>query len=429
METIFAPATARGKAGVTVTRISGPSAFAACQTLVGDVPPAHRASLRIIRDTDGAMLDEGLVITFPAGKSFTGEETVELQTHGSIAITNAILRRLGDLPDLRLAEPGEFTKRALYNNRLDLTQVEGLADLIEAETEVQRKQAQRVLSGEIGALTEGWRRNLIRAAALLEATIDFADEEVPIDVSPEVTSLIDTTLRDLQQQASGSHAAERVRDSFEVAIIGAPNIGKSTLLNALAGRDAAITSEIAGTTRDVIEVRMEIDGLPVTLLDTAGLRETSDQIEQIGVDRAKKRASMADLRIALVQSVDESLGVDLEEDDLIYLGKGDLADGTMRSISGKTGAGIDLLLKDVSDRLQQRAGSASIMIRERHRIALQRGIEALFAAKNVVGQGPDQAELAAESLRSAVRALDSLVGRIGVEDVLDEVFATFCLGK
>ncbi|MFT6075012.1 MAG: tRNA modification GTPase, partial [Yoonia sp.] len=251
-------------------------------------------------DASGELLDEALILCFDAGKSFTGEEVVELQLHGSPAVVSAVMRVLGSNSELRQAEAGEFTRRALENGRLDLAEVEGLADLIDAETESQRKQAVRVFSGALGALADGWRTKLIRAAALLEATIDFADEEVPFDVTPEVRELLDSVASEMQREADGVRAAERVRDGFEVAIIGAPNVGKSTLLNMLAGRDVAITSEIAGTTRDVIEVRMDLNGLPVTLLDTAGLRETDDIVEGLGVARAQERAERADLRIHLI---------------------------------------------------------------------------------------------------------------------------------
>ena len=268
LDTIFALATAPGKAGVAVVRVSGPEAGQAGARLFGTLPAPHHARTRILKDANGHRLDQALVLFFPAGQSFTGEDVLELHLHGSVATVNAVLRVLGDMPGLRIAEPGEFTRRALENGCLDLAQVEGLADLIDAETEAQRKQALRVLSGDLGKTAESWRSDLIRAAALIEATIDFADEEVPVDVTPEVEALLARVSSSLETEIAGVQTAERIRTGFEVAIVGAPNVGKSTLLNALAGREAAITSEYAGTTRDVIEVRMDLAGLPVTLLDT-----------------------------------------------------------------------------------------------------------------------------------------------------------------
>jgi tRNA modification GTPase len=268
MDTIYSLATGRGKAGVAVVRVSGPRAVDCAEHLAGFRPTGRVPSLRRLHDGDGALIDEALVLFFASGQSFTGEDVVEFQTHGSPAIVAAVLDQLSSLDGVRLAEPGEFTRRALENGCLDLAQVEGLADLIDAETEAQRKQAVRVFDGALGERTERWRIDLIRAAALLEATIDFADEDVPVDVTPEVNQLTTGVLNEINREIAGSSAAERIRDGFEVAILGEPNIGKSTLLNALAGRDAAITSAVAGTTRDVIEVRMDLKGLPVTFLDT-----------------------------------------------------------------------------------------------------------------------------------------------------------------
>jgi tRNA modification GTPase len=271
--------------------------------------------------------------------------------------------------------------------------------------------------------------DLIRAAALLEATIDFADEDVPVDVTPEVSELIDRVLATLRQEAAGAVAAERIRDGFEVAIAGPPNVGKSTLLNALAGREAAITSDIAGTTRDVIEVRMDLHGLPVTVLDTAGLRETADIVEGLGVQRARERAEAADLRVILVEKEGDAPLLAPRDDDIVAVGKADLSGTGAFAISGRTGAGIDRLIEMIVARLETRASGVMTATRERHRLAIQRAIETLDLAKEEVLAGPDRADLAAEELRTAIRALDSLVGRVDVEHILDEIFATFCLGK
>lgn len=424
MDTIFALASAPGKAGVAVIRISGPQAVQAGLRLAGSLPPPRGSALRILRD-GAVMLDQALVLYFAEKASFTGDAVVELHLHGSTAVVRAVLRVLAAMPGLRMADPGEFTRRALENGRLDLAQVEGLADLIDAETEQQRKQALRVLSGEMGSLADGWRRDLIRAAALVEATIDFADEDVPVDVTPEVTTLLTGVLAGLRRQIAGGRAAERVRSGFEVAIVGAPNVGKSTLLNALAGREAAITSEIAGTTRDVIEVRMDIGGLAVTLLDTAGLRDTDDPVERIGVARARDRATQADLRVFLVDG-DAPPDLTPLPDDIVLRAKADLLDDPRNAVSGLTGDGVDTLITSLQDRLTQRAAGAGLATRERHLAAMQRATQALDHAMD---QLPVHADLAADDIRSATQALDHLVGRVDVEDLLDHIFASFCIGK
>ncbi|HSF91527.1 MAG TPA: tRNA uridine-5-carboxymethylaminomethyl(34) synthesis GTPase MnmE, partial [Paracoccaceae bacterium] len=335
---------------------------------------------------------------------------------------------------LRPAEAGEFTRRALENGRLDLTQVEGLADLIDAETEAQRVQSLRVLSGAIGEKVEGWRRDLVRAGALLEATIDFADEDVPVDVMPEVMGLLDGLVLQLKTEAEGTKVAERIREGFEVAIVGRPNAGKSTLLNAFAGRKAAITSEIAGTTRDVIEVRMDVDGLAVTFLDTAGLRDTEDQIEALGVDLAIDRAQAADLRIFLLDGQGAVPILTPQNGDLIVAGKADTMDfvvdvGHAIPVSGLTGAGVSLLLEAVSKELSVRTAGVGSLTRERHRIAIEGATRSLEAAMLELQRPFAVVELAAEELRAATRALEVLLGRIDVETLLGEIFASFCIGK
>ena len=428
MSTIFAQASAAGKAGVAVVRISGPQAFSASSQLCGSLPTPRQAALRRLRSAAGEVLDEALVLCFTEKASFTGEETVELQTHGSVAVVNVLLAELGRFDGLRLAEPGEFTRRALANGRLDLAQVEGLADLIASETEAQRQQALRLFSGGLGELAAHWRERLIRASALLTVTIDFADEEVPVDVSPEVLELIAEVQTAIQAQVDGFGAAERIRTGYEVAIVGPPNVGKSTLLNALAGRDAAITSEIAGTTRDVIEVRMELAGLPVTLLDTAGLRETDDTVEKIGVARALERAKAADLRVFLIES-DGKPEFDPAPDDIVMTSKADLSGEKLGSVSGKTGAGVVELVEQIGARLSSKTAKAGLATRARHKEAMERCLVSLADASNRVALGPEFTDIASEELRISLEALNMLIGRVDVENVLDEVFSSFCLGK
>ena len=429
MDTIFALASARGKAGVAVFRISGPRAFAAGEALVGRLPVSLRAGLRKIVAGD-EVIDEGLVLVFPEGRSFTGEPVVELQVHGSVAVAQALGRVLSEMEGLRLAEPGEFTRRALANGRMDLAQVEGLADLIDAETEAQRRQAERVLQGAVAERVAGWRKLLVRAAALVEATIDFADEDVPVDVAPEVRELLDRLSGELRLEIAGSQVAERVRDGFEVAIIGAPNAGKSTLLNALAGRDAALTSEIAGTTRDVIEVRMDLDGVPVTLLDTAGLHESGDRLEAMGMERAVARAEKADLRVFLLREPGEALRLAVKPGDLVVLGHADERenwDGL--AVSGITGQGLEALISAMTRELSGRVLTVGVMVRERHAQAMERALAAVARALEGVGRLYDGPEFVAAEFWVAIRALDMLVGKVDVESLLDEIFASFCIGK
>ncbi len=422
--TIFALATAAGRAGVAIVRISGVDAFGVAGRVMSSVP-ADRG-LRQIHDLNGALLDQALVLSFAGDASFTGEPVVELHLHGSPAIVRAVLSAL-DQAGGRPAEAGEFTRRALENGRLDLAQVEGLADLIDAETEAQRRQAMRVFAGGLGDLAEGWRASLIRAAALVEATIDFVDEDVPVDVMPEVRQLLKAVQVEMTTQVAGVAAAERIRDGFEVAIVGAPNVGKSTLLNRLAGRDAAITSHVAGTTRDVIEVQMDMSGLAVTLLDTAGIHQTTDFVEKIGVERALDRAKQADLRLFLIAE-DEALPLPLQKGDLVVQSKADLGNYDGLAVSGLTGDGLDEVVAQLTDELQQRAGSAGVAIRQRHRLAMQGAIDQISTVLDAIelGQLPD---LLADDIRHAIRAVDMIVGRVDVEDLLDEIFSSFCIGK
>jgi|TARA_B110000908_G_scaffold158954_1_gene200646 tRNA modification GTPase len=428
MDTIFAQATAMGRAGVAVVRVSGPLAHQICAQMIGSLPEPRSSALRMVKGHDGGFIDQALILPFVGPESFTGEDVVELHLHGSIAIMKRVLQELGLFEGVRLAEPGEFTRRALENGRLDLVQVEGLADLIEAETEAQRKQALRVLSGALGSKVESWRTSLIRAAALLEATIDFADEDVPVDVSDEVRELLDDVERQLYAEIEGTKAAERIRTGFEVAIIGAPNVGKSTLLNKLAGRDAAITSSIAGTTRDVIEVRMDLGGLAVTLLDTAGIRESTDEIEALGVELALRRAMGADLRVFLLDDGDIPQ-VKPTGDDIILWSKADLTGGRYPYVSGKSGSGVEELLENIKIALEKQASGAGLATHERHANAMKYARTGILNAQEILNSGPDQYDIVAAELRIGIHALEVLVGRIDAENLLDEIFASFCLGK
>ncbi|WP_138466267.1 tRNA uridine-5-carboxymethylaminomethyl(34) synthesis GTPase MnmE [Poseidonocella sp. HB161398] len=428
MDTIYALASGQGKAGVAVLRLSGPDAHQACLALAGRLPPLRQMSLATLRDRRGETLDQALVVLFPDRQSFTGEPVTELHLHGSPAVVSAVMREIAEQGLARLAEPGEFTRRALENGRLDLTEVEGLADLIQAETEAQRKQALKVMSGALGQKVGHWRESLVHAMALIAASIDFADEELPAEIVAAAKRILEDILRALEAEIDGISAAERIRDGFLVAILGRPNAGKSTLLNALAGREAAITSDIAGTTRDVIEVRMDISGLPVTLLDTAGLRDGGDEIERIGIERALFRAGDADLRLILVDERGMPPGVVAQESDLLLHAKSD--DGKdPDGISGKTGQGINRLLERLAERLVAQASQAGSASNDRHRIAMSRAKTAMESALLELQHGEDRTEFLSEHLRQAAHCLDELIGKVDVEDMLDDIFRNFCLGK
>jgi len=428
---IFALASAKGRAGVSVIRVSGKNSIFSIEKLLKNTLPVDNKCLRKIYDADDNIIDEVLILTFKEKASFTGDETVEIHCHGSTAVVTYILQTLSNIKNFRIADPGEFTRRALENGNLDLTQVEGLADLIESETEAQRRLAIRSMDGALSSKVQEWRKDLIRAVSLIEATIDFADEDIPTDVTPEVLGLINKTQSDIKSEIKGSFAAERIREGFEIAIVGPPNIGKSTLLNALAGRDAAITSDMAGTTRDVIEVKMDISGFAVTLLDTAGIRETTDKIEKIGVDRAKLRAKNADLRLFITHSGEPNdLKLNPEENDIVVIGKSDLLNKPdILAISGKSGEGLDSLLEEISDRLSRLSIGAQTATRERHRISMIKAQRFLDSGKLLIEDNLELSELASSEFHQGIQTLSSLIGSVGVEDLLDEIFSSFCLGK
>lgn len=458
-DTIFAPSTAAGRAGIAVIRLSGPASGAALMAMGGNIlPPPRQAALRTIIDpADGRPIDRGLVLWFPGPTSFTGEDLGELHLHGGRAVVGAALEALARLPGLRPAEAGEFTRRAFDNGKLDLSAVEGLADLIAADTEAQRRQALRQMEGGLARLTGGWATRLTRVLAHLEAAIDFVEEELPAELE-QVTLAEAAAVADEIAAALDDHRrGERLREGLSVVILGAPNAGKSSLLNALARRDVAIVSETAGTTRDVVEVQLDLAGYPVTLADTAGLRATEGEaeggvaqvaIEREGMARARARAAVADVTLLLVDlqaalrdaSALEAVEALFDSRAILLLNKADCCDPAAvrrlcRSlqdrrpvvISAKSGEGLDVALA----RLVEAAGTAfggdeegAAITRLRHRRALEDCREALLGA-----QTTELPELRAEELRLAVRALGRITGRVDVEDLLDIVFSDFCIGK
>ncbi len=428
VDTIYALATPLGRAGVAVVRVSGPDAFMSLHSLCNDIRIKPRKTILCdLYTQEGLHLDKALVLPFKGPHSFTGEDVVELHLHGSIAVIQKTLETLSKITNFRQALPGEFTRRAFSNEKLDLAEIEGLADLIEAETEAQRVQALKVLSGKLGERAQEWRSMIIKAMALIEVTIDFADEDVPTDVSEDVILILTNIINDLSFESTGINVAERIRVGFEVAIVGKPNVGKSTLLNTLAGREAAITSEQAGTTRDIIEVKMDLDGLPVTMLDTAGLRETNNSIETKGIRKAIERANSSDLVIVLTG--DGKKPPEIKNPNILtFISKcdnGDMENG----LSAVTGFGIDNMIDTVKKELRNNVQNQGVATRFRHKEAIDRSINKLTNAKKFVTDGPGFYDLAAEELRQTAYTLDELFGKVDVEKVLDEIFSSFCLGK
>lgn len=407
--------------------------------MAGGVPEPRRAVLRAIRDPrSGEMLDRGLALWFPAPRSFTGEDMAELHIHGGRSVLDGVLGALGALPGLRLAEPGAFARRAFENGKLDLTAAEGLADLIDAETEAQRRQALRQSAGRLREVYDGWRGRLIEAGALLEAALDFADEgDVPDTVWGQARPLVERLADEIAAHLKDARGGEILRDGFHIVIAGPPNAGKSSLLNALAKRDAAIVSAEAGTTRDVIEVRLDLGGYAVILMDTAGIREAATAIEGEGIRRTLSRVADADL-VLWIGDLTEPANGPLPEalqsapDVLRVANKADLAprataEGAV-AISALTGLGLDRLLSEILRRLRERVGNAenAVITRARHRQELQTAYAALT---HFLDGDTSQTELRAEDIRSAATALGRITGRVDVEDILGKIFADFCIGK
>lgn len=450
-DTIVALATGAGRAGVAVIRLSGPAAGATLTALTArDLPKPRMATREAFCDPrTGVSLDDGLALWFPGPHSFTGEDVVELHIHGGPAVIAAVIDAALSQPGVRLAEPGEYTRRAFENGKLDLAEAEGLADLVDAETEGQRRQALRQRRGALSAVYEGWRGRLIEAAALIEAEIDFPDEDIPGALAQRAGPILQGLADDMGAHLDDAHRGERIRDGFRIAIIGPPNAGKSSLLNALAQREAAIVSDIPGTTRDVVEVRLVMAGYPVWIADTAGLREAADAIEAEGVRRALARAEEADLRLGLVDGQSDAaeavaIADRLRPGDLLVSTKRDIPHGAAfyeafqiyedrgldypAWVSVRTGEGLAELEASIAKRVTEALGreEAPVLTRARHRRLVEEARSALLRAIPALDIGP---ELAAEDLRVAADQIGRLTGRIDVEDLLGEIFSSFCIGK
>ncbi|WP_420402931.1 tRNA uridine-5-carboxymethylaminomethyl(34) synthesis GTPase MnmE [Nisaea sp.] len=444
-DTIYALASAAGRAGVAVFRVSGPGAFEGLQRLTGLVGIEPRYAVRAtVRDGE-EVVDDGLVLAFAAPASFTGEDIVEYQLHGGRAVEAAMLRVLGKQPGYRIAEPGEFSRRAVLNGKMDLTAAEGIADLVDAETDAQRVQARRQSRGALGALYADWRTQIIRILAYIEALVDFPDEDLPEEVWRQIRGQMEALEAGIAAHLDDGGRGERLRDGLRMAIVGPPNAGKSSLLNWLARRDAAIVSDVAGTTRDVIEIHLDIGGFPILVADTAGLRESTDSVETEGIRRATAWAESADLVLDLQDGAGESAplkgGGDQERiflstkvDRLSDAARAGLS-GERMAISVRTGEGTDALLSRIgsvaADLMD--VGEAPALTRARHRAGLAECLGHLRRAGTLASfeAGEEEVEygLVAEDLRLAARALGRVTGAVDIEEILDLVFSEFCIGK
>ena len=428
-DTIFAVAYGAGRAAIAVMRLSGPATRAALAGLCRRVPPPRRASLRRLRDAAGVDLDHAMVLWLPGPGSYTGEDSAELHLHGGRAVTEGVAEALVAL-GARPAEPGEFTRRAFLNGRMDLTEAEAVHDLVSAETTAQRRQALRQLDGALGTIYRGWADRLRVLLAQQEALIDFPDEDLPPEVEAAVVAELDALSREVTTHLDDNRRGERLREGLVFAISGAPNVGKSSLANALAERDVAIVSAQPGTTRDALETRVVLGGVPVTLVDTAGLRETEDAIEAEGVRRALARATDADVVVAVTEAGQEAASIDADDKPRVLVANkvdlGGLVPTDAIGVSALTGQGIDALRSRLAEEARALTESAGPppLTRARHRAALQEAAARLAGAAVA-----DLPELRAEDLRLALRALGRITGNVGVEDILDTLFAQFCIGK
>ncbi len=432
--TIYALSTANGIAGLAVIRVSGHLALTALKTLSrkSHFEPNMMTRTNFFDPNTSELIDKGLAVFFSKPNSFTGEDVVEIHIHGGISTVNLALKALASIDQLRLAEPGEFSKRAFINNKMDLTAIEAMGDLINAQTEAQHSQALGQMGGSLNKLYMSWRKALIELVAYLEAEIDFSEEDIPEDILKNTNSKIDSLLQEMNQHLNERHQGEILRDGFRVAIIGAPNVGKSSLLNTLAERDVAIVSDEAGTTRDAIEVRLNVSGYPVIFTDTAGLRETTDSIEQKGIEVTHKKISESNL---VIEIFDNSTKLEFKDDHLIVLNKCDQANQekfkfkSAINISAKSGEGIDDLLEVVSSKVKENflQQSATVPTKTRYILSVQKTVQSLLNAKNI--NLISQTELIAEELRLAINEIGRLTGAVDVEEYLEVIFRDFCIGK
>lgn len=452
-DTIFALSSGHGRSGVAVVRVSGPGTAGLLQTLTGasEMPP-REAVLRALKNPEtGGLIDRGLVLFFPGPRSFTGEDVAEFHLHGSRAVLDEMFECLASTDGVRPAEPGEFTRRAFYNGKMDLTEVEGLADLIDAETRAQKNQALVQTGGALARGYDRWRAKLVKASALVEADIDFADEDLPLDLWNQAGPLIEGVAKEIADHLADGHRGERLRDGYRVAILGAPNVGKSSLINLLARRDVAIVSDEPGTTRDVVEVHLDLGGFPVIIMDTAGLRDGAGAVESEGIRRALKSADEADLRIWMAESRSYPEPGEAcarrEEGDLLIWNKIDeagpaehelmeKAGETAISAKQETGIGAvigvlaDIVKRDLGLSTEGRRSELPGLTRARHRMELEATLASLntLIERSVGPTNPDS-DLLAEDLRQATRSLGRLTGRVDVEEILDHIFRDFCIGK
>ena len=433
-KTIFALSTPESVSAIAIIRISGPDTLNAlgllCRCNLSSFKKKRTLTLKKIYSSDNALLDEALVVSFEENRSFTNEQMAELHIHGSVIVIKTVMETLGKMPFLRQAFPGEFTQRALENNKLNFTQVEGLSDLLQAETEYQQKQALDTYTGKTNKKITKWKNEVLKTLSLIEANIDFYEDVDDTNLIKKVTKSILCLEKDLITEKKGFKFSESLRSGFIVSIVGQPNSGKSTLINKLAKRNVAITSRISGTTRDIIELRYNLDGIPIVFLDTAGIRKSKNKIEKIGISKSLKKANKSHLRVILSENMEEVLSLGLKKSslDIVLRPKGDLK-GSEPSISGKTGKGVDNLLQLIKKRLSSKKITSTVINRTRHLERVNVCINYINNIKELISRDVIELELLANELRGIILNIDGLLGLIDTESMLGEIFSNFCIGK